>query len=62
MKNAIITILLACFLEVFWPLPEARAYPVTIELEAVVDSVEDYGPDDGYLDYQIVEAARFEPR
>ncbi|MFZ0034905.1 MAG: hypothetical protein WAK60_07970 [Sedimentisphaerales bacterium] len=45
----IIAIVLAIYGLVFWPLP-AHATPITIQIEAVVDSVQDHG---NYLEGQI---------
>lgn len=49
----ILTIMVVCFSgQIFWPAP-AQAALITIEIEAVVDSVEDRGPGDGYLEGKI---------
>ncbi len=51
MKNQVMLIAVLCAVALC-PKP-AQAYLITIQIEAVVDSVEDNGPGDGYLDGQI---------
>lgn len=52
MKNVII-FLFVTGLAVFGLAEKARAYPITIYIEAEVDYVIDYGAGDGYLDGQV---------
>ena len=51
MKDVIISIIVVCGLS--FCAPEAEATLITIEIEAVVDSVEDLGDGDGYLEGNI---------